>query len=336
MLTNDVHEVNVVSGRFLLIVLTLCVSGTVFPVWAQQRERTPVVGVLLITAGPNDPLIMGGLRQGLRDAGYVEGRSIKIEHRYARGHVEDLPKLARELVQLNVDVLVVGAEPIVRAAKQATTTIPIVMVLWDHDPVAAGLIESFNQPGGNITGIFSRTSELAPKRLELLKEAIPSLSRVAVLWDAYSERQLEGVKAAAQSLGVQLRLIEMRAPYKFDAAFKAATRDKAGAMMVMFSPVFYVERERMAASALKAHMPTMYQEESAVAAGGLVCYGPVPGEMWIRAGYFVDRLLKGAKPSQLAVEQATTYRLVINEKTAKALKLTIPQSLMLRADQIIH
>ena len=324
------------KGRFLFIVLGLMVTCATSPSWAQQTDKIPVIGVLLITAGPNDPLIMGGLRQGLRDAGYVEGRNTKIEHRYARGHVEELPRLARELVQLKVDVIVVGAEPIVRAAKQATSTIPIVMVLWDHDPVAAGLIDSFNHPGGNITGIFSRTSELAGKRLELLKEAIPSLSRVAVLWDSFSARQLEVLKSAAQSLGLQLRLIEMRAPYNFDAAFKAAARDKAGAMMVMFSPVFYAERVRVAEAALKVHMPTMYQDESAVAAGGLLSYGPVPGEMWIRVGYFVDRLLKGAKPSELAVEQATTYRLVINEKTAKALKLTIPQSLMLRADEIIQ
>jgi putative ABC transport system substrate-binding protein len=307
-----------------------------FAVSAQQPDRISVVGVLLITAGPNDPLIMGGLRQGLRKAGYVEGRNIRIEHRYARGHVEDLPRLAEELVRLKVDVIVVGAEPLVRAAKQATSTIPIVMVVWDRDPIEAGSIDSFNRPGGNVTGIFTRTSELAGKRLELLKEAMPSVSRIAVLWDSFGQRQLELLEPAARSLGVQLHSIEMRAPYDFGAAIKTAKRERVEAMMVMFSPVFYVERARIAALALDSHMPTMYQEDSTVLAGGLISYGPTFQEMWFRAGYFVDRLLKGAKPSELPVEQATKFRLVVNLKTAQALGLTMPQSILLRADEVIR
>ena len=324
------------TGRFLLGAVALAFVALASAVSAQQPDRIPTVGVLMISAGPDDPLTMGRLRRGLREHGYVEGRNIRMEHRYARGRVEELPRLAEELVQLGVDVLVVGAGPSIRAAKQATSTIPIVMVVWDHDPMEAGLIDSYNRPGGNLTGIFTRSSELAGKRLELLKEAMPSVSRVAVLLDSSSRGELDRLQPAARSLRVQLRPIEMRAPYDFGAAFKTARREKVGAMMVMFSPVFYVERARIASQALESHLPTMYLTEAWVLAGGLISYGPPVEEVWSRAGYFVDRLLKGAKPSELPVEQATNFRLVVNLKTAKALGIAIPQSILLRADEVIR
>ena len=247
-----------------------------------------------------------------------------------------LPGLAEELVRLKVDAIVAGTEASVRAAKKATGTIPIVMVMYDYDPVASGLIDSISRPGGNITGIFPRHSDLVGKRLELLKEAVPRLSRVAVFWDAYSRRQLDELEPAARSLGVQLQLIELRAPYDFEMAFKAVKQKKAGAVMFLFSPVFYVQRARIAALALKNGLPTVFQNHEYVEDGGLLSYGPSRVDTFGRAPYFIDRLLKGAKPADLPIEQPTKFKLVVNLKTAKALGIKVPESILLRADEVIR
>jgi len=289
----------------------------------------------MLTAGPNDPIIEA-IRRELRDLGYVDGQTIRIEYRGAQGHVDRLPKLAQELVDLKVDAIIVGAESIARAAKQATTTIPIVMVAFDYDPVAAGLVDSLNRPGGNVTGVFPRTSDLVGKNLELLKELLPRASHVAVLYDALWTRQLEALKPAARALGVQLQLVEVRPPYDYKGAFKDATKKKPDAMMVLSSPHSYVARGQIAKLALQYKLPTICQSDPLVRAGGLISYGPDLVATFGRTAYFVDRVLKGVSPAGLPIEQPTQYFLVVNLKTAKALGIMIPESILLRADEVIR
>jgi putative ABC transport system substrate-binding protein len=324
-----------VTRRCLVVAIALGFAAWAIVVWAQRPDQVPVVGVLLVASGPSDGPAQS-LRDGLRQLGYVEGRNIRIEFRSAQGQTDRLARLAQELAELKVNVIVAGSEPAARAAQHATETIPIVAALSDHDPVASGLVNSFSRPGGNITGVFSRQSELVGKRLELLKEALPGLSHVAVFWDSYSQRQFDELQQAARSLGVQIQSIELRAPYDFKAAFRGAKQKKAGALIVLFSPVFYRERAQIAALALEAGLPTMNQEESWVAAGGFISYGPTIASTYGRAAYFVDRLLKGAKPGDLPVEQATVFKLTVNLKTAKALRLTVPDAIVLRADEVIR
>jgi len=302
---------------------------------AQQASSVPVVGVLMVYRGPGD-FVVSSVRKGLTDLGYVDGRNIKVEYRAAQGQLDLLPQLAEELMRLGARVIVVGAEPPARAVEKASGTVPIVIVAADHDPVASGLINSYSHPSGNITGIFSRQSELVGKRLELLKEALPNTWRVAVFWDTNSQRQLEEVEPAARVVGVQLERIELRAPYDFAAAFRAAKRKNAKAVMVLFSPVFEQERARLVDSAHQNRMPTVFQFESSVVAGGLMSYGPSVPALFQRSAYYIDRLLKGAKVSDLPVEQASNFKLVINLKTANALGITIPESVLSRADEVIR
>ena len=308
--------------------LTLAVAG-------QETAKVPVVGVLMVMAMPDDPVVPA-IREGLRQFGYVDGTNIRIERRAAQNRMDQLPALAKELVDLGADVIVVGGEPAARAAKQESSTVPIILISFDHDPVASGLIDSFSRPTGNVTGVFSRTSELVGKRLELLREALPKASRVAVFWDSASARQLEAVEPSTRALGLDLERIELRGSYDYAAAFSAARKHKAQAVVLLFSPKFTQERVRIASLALESKMPTMYQEEMSVKAGGLMSYGPSVAEMFGRSGYYIDRLLKGAKVGDLPVEQASKFRLVVNLKTAKALRLTIPQSILLRADEVIR
>ena len=324
------------SRRLLLRALACGIASAVArPIRAQQQGKVPVVGILMLTAGPNDPIIET-IRRELRGLGYVDGQTIRIEYRGAQGQVDRLPQLAQELVDLRVDVIVVGAESIARAAKQATTTIPIVMVAFDYDPVAAGLVDSLSRPGGNVTGVFPLTSDLVGKNLALLKELLPGVSHVAVLYDAFGTRQLETLKSAARTLDVQLQLVEVRPPYDYNAAYKDARRKKADAVMVLSSPHFYVARDQIAKLALQHKLPTIGQGDRLVRAGGLISYGPDQLATFGRTAYFVDRVLKGASPATLPVEQPTQYLLVVNLKTAKALGITIPQSILLRADEVIQ
>jgi putative ABC transport system substrate-binding protein len=311
-----------------LMTVALSASG-------QEPTKVPIVGVLLRMALPDDPVVPA-IREGLRRVGYVDGTSIQIVRRDAQNQVDRLPAIASELVDLGADVIVVGAEPAARAARQASSTIPIIIISFDHDPVASGLIDSFSHPSGNVTGVFARTSELIGKRLELLREALPSVSRVAIFWDSASARQLEAVEPSARALGLDVERIELGGSYDFAAAFHTARKRKAQAVVLLFSPMFVQERARVASLALESGMPTMHQEETLVKAGGLMSYGPSVSEMFGRSAYFIHRLLKGAKVSDLPVEQASTFRLVVNLKTAKALRLTIPQSILLRADEVIR
>jgi putative ABC transport system substrate-binding protein len=319
----------------LALVLNLVFASTV--AWAQQTNKVPVVGVLFFAVGPDDSLIEV-LRQGLRDLGYVEGHNIKIEFRTAQNHADRLPGLAQELVQLKVDVIVVNVTVAAQAAKRATSTIPIVMATV-ADPVGLGLVASLARPGGNVTGFSLMMADLSAKRLQLLKEAIPRLTRVAVLWNPATPihaKVIEDLKAAAPSLSIQLSFVSVRTPEQFDPAFAAMRQARAQALYVIEDPFFYVHRMTLAKLASKARLPTIYGSRTFADAGGLVSYGADYADLFRRSARYVDKILKGAKPSDLPVEQPTRFELVVNLKAAKALGITIPESILLRADDVIR
>ena len=278
-------------------------------------------------------------RQGMRAAGYVEGKSFVLDERYAEGDVQRLPPLARELVESKPDVLLVSTTPGNLAAKAATSTIPIVMVLV-ADPVGAGIVASLARPGGNITGITNIVAELAGKRLEILKEMIPSASRVAVLVNPDSQNaplQMRSAEAAARSLGIELGpVVAVRSANDLETAFASAVRERSPAAIRMIDPLVFMLRNETAALAAKYRLPVIYPSSEDAEAGGLVAYGTNVPEQYRHAATLVDKILRGAKPGDLAVEQPTKFDLVINLKTAKALGLTIPQSLLLRADEVIQ
>jgi putative ABC transport system substrate-binding protein len=278
------------------------------------------------------------VRAKLAELGYVEGQSIRFEYRGAYGHVDRLPSLAEELVHLNVDVIVAVATPEVQAAHQATRKIPIVMVAV-VDPVATGFVASLARPGGNITGLSLLSAELSGKRLELLKEVVPGVSRVAVLWNPTNPSnalQIGATKVAAQALGVQLQPLEVRGPQDLESAFQAATRGRAGALIALDDPVLGSHRTRIVALAAKIRLPAMYGLTGYAKAGGLMTYGPNIPDLFRQAAVFVGKILKGAKPADLPVEQPTKFELVINLKTAKALGLKIPDSMLVQADEVIQ
>ena len=260
-------------------------------------------------------------RQGLRDLGYVEGRNLVIEYRFAEGKSERLPALAAELVALKVDVIVAVTTPEALAAKKATRTLPIVFVAA-ADPVTSGLVSSLARPGGNVTGLSSFFPELVGKRLELLTQAVPGVTRVAVLWHpgAMGERtgkdMLKEAEVAARVLGVRLQFVEARGPADFDRAFSAMTRARAGALTVLASAMFANERRRLADLAAKNRLPAVYPQRAYVDAGGLMAYGPNLADMHRRAATYVDKILKGTKPADLPVEQPTKFELVINLKSS--------------------
>jgi putative ABC transport system substrate-binding protein len=280
-------------------------------------------------------------RQGLRDLGYVVGSNVVIEYRDAAGKADRFPALAAELVALQVDVIVTaGSTPSALAAKRATRTIPVVFVATG-DPVGSGLVTSLARPGGNITGPSSLTPALAGKCLELLKQTVPGVSRVAVLWQpgGMGERSekdmLQGAEVAAQALGVRLHFAEAKGPADFDRVFSEMTGARASALTVLPSVVFSAERRRLVELAAKNRLPAVYPWREAVDAGGLMSYGPNNADLFRRAATYVDKILKGAKPADLPVEQPTKFELVVNLKAAKALGLTIPPSVLVRADEII-
>ena len=288
-----------------------------------------------------EPTRVDALRQGLREHGYLEGQNILIEYRAADGRVERLPALAAELARLKVDVIVAVATPAGRAAQQATTTIPIVVVAMG-DPVRDGLVASLARPGGNVTGSTFLGPELVPKRLELFKEALPSISRIAVLWHpgAFSERtmgdMLKETEATSRTLGMLLQLAEVRGAGDLGRAFSAMSKNRADALFVFPSSMLFNERRRIVAFAAKHRLPSMGNAREFVELGGLMGYGANVTDLNRRAAIYVDRILKGSKPGDLPVEQPTKFELVINLKTAKTLGLTIPPSLLQRADQVIE
>jgi putative ABC transport system substrate-binding protein len=331
------------AARLILVVILMLVLLVAPPAAdPQPPPKVPRIGMLL-TFSSDEPEVRGGLdsfRQALRELGYVEGRNIAIEFRSAEGRVERFPALAAELVRLKVDLIVAGATPQARAAKQATATIPIVVMVM-HDPVKDGLVASLARPGGNVTGSTFLAPELTPKLLELLKGAVPKVSRVAGLWHpgAHGERTRQDMvteaERAARALGVQLQFVRAEAPNDLDGAFLAMARGRADALIVLPSAMFYGERRRIVNLAAKHGLPAMYNAREYVDVGGLMAYGANLPDLYRRAATYVDKILKGAKPADLPVEQPTNYELVINLKTAKTLGLTIPPSVLARANEVI-
>ena len=307
---------------------------------AQQAARIARIGFLAgnLASGPH---MTDGFRQGMRDLGYVEGRNFVLEFRDAEGKLERLPALAADLVALKVDVIMVGGTLAALAARQATKTIPIVFASA-IDPVADGLVTSLARPGGNVTGLSALAPELVGKRMELLKQAVPGVSLVAFLQQpgGLGERTVNDIRreadVAARALGVRLQFFEAPGPDDFDRAFSDMTKARAGAMTLFGGAMFLIERRRLVDLAAKNRLPAVYGLREYVDAGGLMSYGPINVDLFRRAATYVDKILKGAKPGDLPVEQPTKFELVINLKTAKALGITIPQSVLGRADEVIQ
>jgi ABC-type uncharacterized transport system substrate-binding protein len=304
---------------------------------AQRAGKVPRVGLLGLSGSGSGQRAVDEFRQGLRELGYVEGQTIAIEYRWMEEKEERLPDLASELVRLKVDVIVATIAVAVRAAKHATKAIPIVMVV--NDPVAAGFIATVARPGGNITGLSMMSPEVVAKQLELLRQVVPTISRVVVLANPANPGnagQLRQAEVAAKTLGMRIQSLGAQSPSEIDRAFAAMTRERAGALLVLLDPILFREREQIADLAARSHLPAMYALRQHVDAGGLMAYGADIFDLYRRAAIYVDKILKGAKPGDLPIEQPNKFELVINLRTAKALGLTIPPSLLARADQVIE
>jgi putative ABC transport system substrate-binding protein len=323
--------------RFLV---TSMVGALAAPLGAEAQSVSRVYRIgFLIAASPSAvPTRIEAFRRGIHALGYVEGSNLIIELRSAEGRPDRLPALAAQLVSLNVDVIVTAGPMDTRAAKDATSAIPIVMT-WDQDPVGSGFVASLARPGGNITGLSSVAPEMSGKQLELLKEVVPRLSRVAFLGNSTepgNAQALREIQAAARSFKVQLQHLDVRRPEDIDTAIRAASRDRAHAILVLTSPVTGAHRGRVTALAAEHRLPTIYHRRQFVEDGGLMSYGVNQEDLDRRAAMYVDKILKGAKPADLPVEEPTKIELVINLRTARALGLTIPPSLLARADQVIE
>ncbi|HXV83318.1 MAG TPA: ABC transporter substrate-binding protein [Candidatus Binatia bacterium] len=317
------------------MLLALCYSAS-----AQQQEKLPRIGFLQrrVTPTPKnpDPLAEAFL-QGLKDLGYVEGRNILIEHRYAEGRTDRLPGLVSELVQLKVDAIVVASARAIRVAKQATQTIPIVIVT-QADPVAAGFVHSLARPGGNITGLTRLTSQLSGKRLELLKEAVPTVSHLGILSGGTSaSTAFQDYDRGAHAFNITLQLLKLRGPKPdFEKTFEAAVKEGVNALIINRDAVTASYSKRIADLAIKHRLPSMAEDSAYVEAGGLMSYATDDAEQFKRAAIYVDKILRGAKPSDLPVERPTKFEFVINLKTAKQIGLTIPPNVLARANQVIR
>jgi ABC-type uncharacterized transport system substrate-binding protein len=303
-----------------------------------QAGKVPRVGFLGNSTAALEANLVGPFREGLRELGYVEGQNILIEYRWAEGHYERFPALIAELIALKVDVIVTAGTPASLAVKKAAPSLPLVMAAVG-DPIGVGLVASLARPGGNATGLSAIAPELEGKRLELLREVAPRLSHIAVLWNPDNPLHagsLKEIRAAAQVLGIKVQLLGIRVSEEFPAAFAAILKERPGALLVLADRIFLHNRTRIVDFEVKHRLPGVYAYRELVEAGGLMSFGPSYPGMHRRAAYYVDRILKGAKPADLPVEQPTKFELVINLKTAKALGLTIPQSLLLRADEVIE
>ena len=320
-------------------VVLLLLAASLGTAAAQPAGNVPRVGYLLAGShsDPQRQRLLEAFRQGLRELGYVEGQNIAIESRWAEGKDDRLPALAADLVRSKVDVIVAQSGAATRAAQQATRTIPIVMSL-SNDAEGSGLIASLARPGGNVTGLTIMVPDLAGKQFQLLKEVIPKVSRVALLTNPANPASapfLREAEAAARALGVRLQTLETRNPQEIDSAFAAMTRERAGALLILPDQIFVSQRRQIAELATKRRLPSVYGVREYAEAGGLMAYGANHIDLVRRAATFVDKILKGAKPADLPVEQPTKFELIINLRTAKAIGLTIPPSVLQRADQII-
>jgi putative tryptophan/tyrosine transport system substrate-binding protein len=320
--------------RQFITLLGGAAAGSPFAVRAQHRAKPPRIGFL----GLVSEFIAGeGLRSGLRDLGYIEDTNIVVEWRWAQS-VEELPALAAELARMHVDVIFAPSSTYVEAARQATTTIPIVFAVH-ADPVGLGHVVSLSRPGGNVTGTSMLLTELAAKGLAMLSEALPHARRIGVLWNPTTPshpRALQAVEAAGEKLGLSLRKVSARSFDEFDGAFATMTEEAIGGFLAMASPPVVSQGAPLAALALKYRLPGMFPFKANVMAGGLMSYGANPDELYHRAAVYIDKILNGAKPADLPVEQASKYELVINLKTAKALGIDLPPTLLARADEVIE
>jgi putative tryptophan/tyrosine transport system substrate-binding protein len=329
--------------RELILGLSALVALRLFAREAAQGARAAgdapaVIGLLAPFTRADTELWHRAFRQGLHDLGWVEGGNIRFEYRYADGQVDRLPELVAELINLKVDVIVTAVTPDALAAAKATKTIPIVMAATG-DPVTTGLIASLARPGGNVTGLTQIQTDLSAKRLQLLKEIAPGISRIAALWnpqDAISSLARQEIESAARHLAVELHSLEVRSSDELTTAFASAADAHDDALMVLPSPIFVVNEQRIADFAAKHRLPSMFHLREFVQAGGLLAYGPDRADLFRRAATYVDKILKGANPADLPVEQPTKFQLVINLTTAKALGLTVPRYLLAEADEIIE
>ncbi len=320
-----------------VLMLTTVMFGAASPARAQQPIKIPRIGYLFANFPTTSPARREAFRQGLRELGYVEGKNIVIEYRYAEGKPGRLSEFAAELVRLNVDVIVTGGPAPTRAAKEATVTIPIVMG-FDNDPVGSGFVASLARPGGNITGLSTLSPEISGKQLELLKEILPKLSRAAILGISTSPGNAQALKEtelAAGALGVKLQYIDVLEPKDIEIAFREASKGRAEAVLMLVSPVLNTQRTRIVDLAVKSRVPVVYGQQEFVEAGGLMTYGVSLTDLFRRAATYVDKILKGRKPADLPVEQPTKFELVINLKAAKQIGLTIPPNVLVRADKVI-
>lgn len=322
--------------------IALVGGAGILPIGARAQQppgKTYRIGYLSQGSATSAPGLLEAFRQGLRELGWIEGRNIVIEYRFAEGQVDRLAGLADELVGLKVDLIAATTTPASLAAKDATKAIPIVGISFDN-PLLLGLVASLARPGGNVTGLsYSAGPEIFGKDLELLRELLPDLRRVAVLSNSMGPNHalmINNIETAASSLGVQLLILDARKPDEFDAAFQAMAKDSVAGLFVFGDPMFSVHRVRLAELAVKNRLPTMYTNKPHVEAGGLMCYGPNFVDVWRRAAAYVDKILKGEKPADLPVEQPTKFELVINLKTARALGITVPPTILARADEVIE
>ncbi len=325
------------NGKIIICLLTTALLSTVPFVEAQQPKKVPRIGFLTTVSPSALSARTEAFRRGLRELGYVEGKNIVIEWRYAEGKLDRLSELAAELVRLKVDVIVSAGPPPTRSAKEATSTIPIVMG-FDHDPVGSGFVASLARPGGNITGLSTLASELSGKQLELLKEIVPKLSRVAVIGSSTSSgyaQALRETEIAAGALKVKLQYRDLLGPKDVEPAFQEASKGRADAVLALSSVVLDSYRTKVVELAVKNRLPAIYDRSDFVEAGGLMSYGTSFTDLFRRAATYVDKILKGAKPADLPVEQPIKFELVINLKAAKQIGLTIPPNVLARADKVI-
>jgi len=325
-----------VSGKIFVWLLATVFLTTV-SAQAQQARKVPRVGYLTISTPFAQAPYTKAFLQGLRDLGYIEGKTITIDYRYAEEKPERQLEFAAELVRPKVDVILTSGATSTRAAKEATNTIPIVMA-QDPDPVANGHVASLARPGGNITGLSSLAPELGGKRLELLREVVPRLSRVAVLGTSTNPanaQQLKETELAVETMKLRVQYLDILAPKDIEAAFRAATKERADALLLLSGPVFISQRKQIGELAVKSHLPAIYYRTEFAEDGGLISYSPSITDLYRRAATYVDKILKGAKPAELPVEQPTKFELVINLKAAKQIGLTIPPNVLARADRVI-
>ena len=315
------------------LLFALCASAE-----AQQPTKVPRIGFLIPVSASTLSARVEAFRQGLRELGYVEGKNIVIEWRSAEGKADRLPTLAAELVRLKVDVIVTVGPPATRPAKQATVTIPIVMG-HDDDPVGSGFVASLARPGGNITGLSTLAPEISGKQVELLREIVTKLSRVAVIGTVTrpgNPQALREINLAADAVGVRLQYLEIQAPKDIEIAFRAAIKERADAVLVLSNEVLIPQRRQIADLAVKSRLPAIYNRPEYVEDGGLVFYGVSYTDLYRRAATYVDKILKGAKPADLPVEQPKKFEFIINLKAAKQIGLTIPPNILARADKVIR